>query len=180
VIMLKRTGIAVNQWSRVPPPINSGSDGGTARPAFPIAPESLALAALCLLDLATTLHWVSRHGAAEGNPLMAWFLTHGGIPAFVLAKCALLIVPLSIMEWARRRRPRFVHTILRCGIAAYIALYGFGVRHINSEMIVVAERINAAAAHPINRDELKNIVPGQTAVWHWQSDSLRQRSSAFR
>lgn len=177
MITLETTGVTTARATGSPLTDSGHND---SRPRLPVAPESLALAALCLLDLATTLLWVSRHGAAEGNPLMAWFLTHGGIPGFVLAKCALLIVPLAIMEWARRRRPRFVQAILRCGIAAYIALYGFGVRHVNNELIVTAERINAAAAHPIDKEELKKIVPGEAAVWQWQSNTLRLRSSVLQ
>lgn len=97
-----------------------------------IAPESWAMAAICLLDLATTLFWVSYRDASEGNPLMAFYLEHGGTPAFIAAKIVLCALPLLVAEWARRSRPQFVHGALRCGIVAYMALYAVGVAHVNA------------------------------------------------
>ncbi len=106
-----------------------------------IAPESYLLAALCLLDLATTVFWISYRDASEGNPLMSFYLQHGGTSVFIAAKLVLCILPLFIAEWARRTRPRFVQAALRFGIAAYFTLYGLGVMQVNS-----AEAINAAEA----------------------------------
>ncbi len=97
------------------------------------ATESFILAAVCLLDLASTLFWVAYRDASEGNPIMAYYLTHGGTHTFILAKLVLLVMPLLIAEWARLSRPRFVQTALRVGIAAYLGLYGVGVLHINSD-----------------------------------------------
>ena len=98
-----------------------------------IAPESYVLAGVCLLDLLTTLFWVSYRDAAEGNPIMAFYLHHGGTPAFIAAKVVLCAPPLFIAEWARRMRPRFVRSMLRLGIIAYLALYGAGVAQLNQE-----------------------------------------------
>ena len=98
-----------------------------------IAPESYVLAAVCLLDLLTTLFWVSYRDAVEGNPLMAFYLHHGGTPAFIAVKVALCALPLFITEWARRTRPQFVRSMLRFGIVAYLALYGAGVAQLNWE-----------------------------------------------
>ena len=96
-----------------------------------VAWESYTLAAICLLDLLTTLFWVSYRDAAEGNPLMAFYLKNGGTPAFIAAKLVLCAMPLFVAEWARRTRPRFVRSALRFGIIAYITLYGVGVVHVN-------------------------------------------------
>jgi hypothetical protein len=96
-----------------------------------IAFESYILAAICLLDLATTVFWVSYRNASEGNPLMDWYLRSGGTPAFIAVKVVLCALPLFIAEWARRTSPKFVHSMLRLGIVAYIGLYGLGVIHVN-------------------------------------------------
>lgn len=96
-----------------------------------IAFESFVLAAICLLDLLTTIFWVSYRNASEGNPLMNFYLQNGGTPAFIAAKIVLCAMPLFIAEWARRTHPRFTHSMLRLGIVAYIGLYGLGVVHVN-------------------------------------------------
>ena len=101
------------------------------RTPFVPAPESFVIAALCLLDLSSTLWWVSYREATEGNPIMAYYLTHGGTIGFALAKMVLLIMPLIIAEWARQTKPRFVRAALRVGIAGYIGAYAIGVAHIN-------------------------------------------------
>jgi hypothetical protein len=113
-----------------------------------IALESYALAAICLLDLATTLFWVSYRNAAEGNPLMAFYLHHGGVPAFIAAKLVLCAMPLFVVEWARRMRPHFAHSLLRFGIVAYLTLYVLGVVHVNHvDTINAAENSAIQAAH---------------------------------
>ena len=112
-----------------------------------IAPESYLLAAICLLDLATTVFWVSYRDASEGNPVMAFYLEQGGTPVFIAAKLMLLIPPLFIAEWARRTRPRFVHAALRFGIFAYFTLYGLGVMHVNrAEAMHAADEATLAVA----------------------------------
>ena len=112
-----------------------------------IAPESLVLAAICLLDLVTTVFWVTYRNALEGNPLMAYYLQWGGTPAFIGAKIVLCVFPLFIAEWARRTRPQFVLASLRFGIVAYITLYGMGVAHVNR-----------AEAQQIDEDSLSQIA----------------------
>jgi len=42
------------------------------------------------------------------------------------------MVPLALLEWARRRRPFFVRTMLRSAIALYIAFYGVVVWRANT------------------------------------------------
>jgi len=138
-----------------------------------LAPETCFLAALCLLDLATTCFWIKYRDAAEGNPLMAWYLQTGGTPAFVAIKIVLFALPLFVAEWARRARPQFVRAALRLGIVAYLALYGTGVAHVNQagaadaeyeRMTVLAARPpilgnGTAAAHPRPRPESPRLRP---------------------
>ncbi len=122
-----------------------------------IALESYALGAICLLDLATTLFWVSYRNAAEGNPLMAFYLQHGGLPAFIGAKLVLCAMPLFIVEWARRIRPHFAHSLLRVGIVAYVTLYGIGVAHVNQVDTINAmesEALQAAQSYPVQAASL--------------------------
>jgi hypothetical protein len=117
------------------------SGGALAWPTAVIAPESVILAAVCLLDLATTLFWVAYRDAAEANPLMAFYLDNHGFAGFIAAKMVLLAMPLVIAEWARRRSPRFVRGALRLTILAYLTLYVFGVAQINGGISVFASHI---------------------------------------
>lgn len=95
-----------------------------------IARESWLLAAVCTLDLITTIWFVQRGNASEGNPVMRFYLERGIVP-FALAKMLLFLGPLAVLEWARRRNPRFVRTMLRLGIALYVGAYGGVVWRIN-------------------------------------------------
>lgn len=124
-----------------------------------LAPESLLLAAICLLDLLTTCFWIRYREAAEGNPLMAWYLASGGTPVFVLVKFVLCALPLFVAEWARQTRPRFVQAALRLTIAAYVMSYGAGVTHLNKEQKVDAElvRVTALAARPFPPDLARSL-----------------------
>lgn len=92
--------------------------------------ESGALSGVCLADLLSTLFWVQYRGAAEGNPLMAFYLAHG-IAAFVCAKVLLCVPPLYLAEYARLRSPRFVRLSLRAAFACYLLAYAGGVMSLN-------------------------------------------------
>jgi hypothetical protein len=89
------------------------------------------LAGICLFDLLTTLWLLKYHQAAEANPLMAIFVSQG-ITAFIVAKLVLTVIPLGALEWARKRRPMFVHRALNLVIAAYLLIYVVGVVRVNS------------------------------------------------
>jgi hypothetical protein len=84
--------------------------------------EGMVLVALGAVDLATTIYVVKSLGAAEGNPIMSYYLSHS-VLAFVCAKAALCLVPIFVLEYARRTQPRLVRFAMRTGIAAYVALY---------------------------------------------------------
>lgn len=84
--------------------------------------ESILLITICLADLASTLVLLKHDVAAEGNPLMAFYLTYG-VGTFVMVKLTLVILPIFIAEWSRQYRPRFVKLMLRTAIAAYLGVY---------------------------------------------------------
>ncbi|MCC6730653.1 MAG: hypothetical protein IT208_15075 [Chthonomonadales bacterium] len=96
-----------------------------------LAKESWLLVLIGGADLVSTL-WLVRAGqAVEANPLMGYFLDRGVLP-FVAAKMVLLACPLAVLEVARRRRPRFVTSMLRLGIVLYVGFYSAVVWHTNA------------------------------------------------
>src|SRR5438105_4478450 len=78
--------------------------------AMKIARESLIIVCIGVVDLATTLYWVHTHGAQEANPLFRHYLAMGPV-WFALMKMVLLLAPVFLLEWARRRRPRFTRVM---------------------------------------------------------------------
>ncbi|MGC8667252.1 MAG: DUF5658 family protein [Chthonomonadales bacterium] len=99
-----------------------------------IAAESVVIAAIGILDLATTLIWVQHHGAQEGNPIFRYYLALGP-HWFAVGKIILLAGPIFVLEWARRRQPRFTLWASRLAIAGYLGLYGLGVLHLNPQLL---------------------------------------------
>ncbi len=95
-----------------------------------IAKETWIILAIGLADLVTTILFIRYHGAQEANPLFKRYWEMG-IAAFVGAKVAMLIGPLSVLEWARRRNPRFVSLALRSAIVGYVGMYGVGYARLN-------------------------------------------------
>ena len=75
---------------------------------------------------------------------MSYFLEFGYVP-FILAKTAMFMVPIALLEWARRRNPNFVIGTLRCGIALYLVIYTVGVYGINANRQQDQERSHYAA-----------------------------------
>jgi hypothetical protein len=107
--------------------------------------QSYALAGLCAADFISTVWLCNTHGAAEANPLMAYFLAQG-VAVFAAAKFVLTAVPITILEWARRVRPSLGLIALNTAVLGYITLYGAGLAHINRGPDVVE------AARAINED----------------------------
>ena len=95
-----------------------------------IAKETWIIMGIGVADLATTIVFIQQHGAVEANPLFKHYWEMGLI-FFIAAKMALLIAPLSLLEWARLHRPRFVSYALRSAIVAYIVMYGVGFVKLN-------------------------------------------------
>ncbi|HZT44444.1 MAG TPA: DUF5658 family protein [Chthonomonadaceae bacterium] len=96
-----------------------------------LAKETWIIAAIALADLVTTIIFIQHHGAEEANPVFSHYWNMGVWP-FILAKCICVIAPLFILEWARRRNPRFVSWALRGAIIGYIGLYGVGFMKLNA------------------------------------------------
>src|SRR6185295_10946005 len=96
-----------------------------------IAKETWVIMAIGLADLTTTILFIKHHGAEEANPLFRKYWEMG-LTAFICAKIALLIGPLSVLEWARSRRPKFVSWALRGAIVAYLVMYGIGFMRLNN------------------------------------------------
>lgn len=84
--------------------------------------ESQFLIFICLADLASTLLLLYHGHAAEGNPIMSFYLRFG-VWTFVTMKLALVFLPIFIAEWSMRYRPKFVKMMLRSAIAAYLGVY---------------------------------------------------------
>lgn len=92
--------------------------------------ESFIIIAIGAIDLVTTLWWVSTHGAEEANPLFRHYLEMG--PAiFATMKMLMLLAPVFLLEWARRRRPAFTRFAARFAIMAYVGIYAVGVSRLN-------------------------------------------------
>ncbi len=98
---------------------------------MPILWESLVLALICALDLVTTLGLMASGTAGEANPILRFYLQNGGEVCFAAAKVLLFLGPIFVLEVFRRRRPRFVQSVLRAGILLYILSYGVGVWYAN-------------------------------------------------
>ncbi len=126
-----------------------------------ISRESLLLATICVADLITTLWFVRDGNAMEANPIMRHYLELGIWP-FVVAKSAMVLGPLVILEWARTRRPRFVTSMLRLGILLYLGSYGAVVWRINQP------------------DQYDNMTPAQrVAFQRWVSSPISDREMAM-
>ena len=118
--------------ARAPPAgLHSFEGARTQGSSMKLHRQTVVIGGLCLLDLASTLWVVAHYSAAEANPLMAFCLGHG-TATFVGAKILLSLLPLMMIEWAWRRRPRFVRRAANVAIAAYLGCYILGVQRANS------------------------------------------------
>jgi len=91
-----------------------------------ISAEALIITAICMLDLATTLFWVSQGQAREGNPFMAWVLDQGHVP-FIAVKILTFAPAVAAAEWYRPHNPVLITRVLRWVIILYLAVYLGGV-----------------------------------------------------
>lgn len=115
--------------------------------------ESWAIFALCMADLALTVWLLARGLADEANPLMQHYLSYG-LGAFVGVKLLLVVAPLVIIEWGRRRRPQAVRRLARAGVYGYIGLYGLLHLGFNAPD-ALAERFEPTNYPPVNRELLR-------------------------
>ena len=127
-----------------------------------IAKESWILIAICAADLVTTIWLVCAGMAIEGNPVMGHYLDQG-IHVFIAAKVLLVAGPLIILEWARRSRPAFVHSMMRATILMYLGFYGVGVLRLNSGAVAdppptpEEHATREWAARPPTKEELAHL-----------------------
>lgn len=125
-----------------------------------VARETWIIAVLGTIDLITTIVFIRNHGAEEANPIFRFFW-HMGIPAFIAAKILLTGCPLLVLEWARKRNPRFVQMGMRTAIMGYVAMYGFGFLHLNGpganerEVMAMASKISYTTEEWERENELR-------------------------
>lgn len=121
-----------------------------------ISREAVVLMLIGMADLTLTIFLVRYRNAAEGNPLMAYYL-HQGVTDFVVAKLILCAVPLFILEYARRTRPRMVTACMRGLIAAYLGSYVTGVVQMNDVAM-------QARARTVDIGWVESPAPQYTAI----------------
>lgn len=125
-----------------------------------IAKETWMIALLGTIDLITTIVFIQHHGAEEANPIFRFFWQLG-IPAFITAKILLTGCPLLVLEWARKRNPRFVQRGMRSAIAGYVAVYGFGFLHLNGpgadnrEVMALASQVSYSMEELERENEMR-------------------------
>jgi hypothetical protein len=97
--------------------------------------QTYIVATMCGIDLATTLWFCGRRGAAEANPLMSGLLAAS--PAlFIACKIGLTAIPLTFLEWVRLRNGRLAVLALNTVIIAYLVIYVTGVLRLNGGVSV--------------------------------------------
>ena len=87
-----------------------------------ISPESAILTAICCVDMLLTLVLVQCRLATEQNPFMSACLSRG-VLFFVVVKLLSFVPFVVLVEFHRRRNPRFVRTVTRCTILLYLGIY---------------------------------------------------------
>lgn len=117
-----------------------------------IAKETWIILCIGLADLATTIVFIQNHGAQEANPLFRLYWEMG-LTVFIMAKIAMLVGPLYVLEWARKRNPRFVDWALRGAIVAYLIMYGVGFAKLNVHPEI---RETASISTPLNVPMVRN------------------------
>jgi hypothetical protein len=140
--------------------------------------QTVALAAIGIADLVTTLLFVGLANAAEANPLMAPFLERGPI-TFIQAKLTLLLAPLFVIEVARKRNPTFVRNAVNAAIVMYVGLYVVGVSHVNGSAPKYPSSIppNTQAYLDAKRKEM-GLPPGPPLTILKRAEAQRNASAA--
>lgn len=91
-----------------------------------VSDEGVLITFLCLLDLITTLYWVSQGQAREGNPVLAFYLDQGHIP-FIGVKLFMFVPSVIMAEWYRAHNPTLITRVMRWVCVGYIFIYVSGV-----------------------------------------------------
>ena len=87
-----------------------------------VLPETILMVALCTFDTLYTLFCVRAGLAEETNPFLRHTLANSNA-AFLLVKGASFLVPLTLLEFIRAHRPKFVEKAMRFGFMAYSTAY---------------------------------------------------------
>ncbi|MEP6756986.1 MAG: DUF5658 family protein [Chthonomonadales bacterium] len=132
-----------------------------------LSKQTWVLAFFCLADLITTICLLKKYGADEANPLMSMFLARG-VAAFILAKLFFTVGPISILEWAHRKKPLTGKIALNVAIVSYLCVYGAGVARINRSTLL------EEGTQRINDD------PVMDRMWASTSTHLKQLQSQCR
>jgi len=117
----RRSGVQIFRCSGDEPSVPEHLNART--PSVYVLPETTLLAVIGCVDLVSTAYLIATNQATEANPLMAGVLHIFGPRGLVAAKALLLAVPLTIAEFARKQRPRFVRNALRVAILLYLGIY---------------------------------------------------------
>ena len=96
-----------------------------------IAWEAVALSALCLADMGSTMWLVLSGVAVEANPIVGYYMSHGTW-VFAAAKVFMLVGPLIVLEWIRQQKPLFVRNMMRVGLVLYLLVYTGGILTLNT------------------------------------------------
>ncbi len=91
-----------------------------------VSDEGVLISFLCLLDLITTLYWVSQGQAREGNPVLAFYLDQGSVP-FIAVKLFMFVPSVIMAEWYRPRNPVLITRAMRWVCVGYVFIYVAGV-----------------------------------------------------
>lgn len=71
----------------------------------PVHLSTAVLLTIATFDLITTLMWLNI-GGMEGNPFFSWVANSFGAVGLVVAKMVYLVVPVSLLEFVRTKKPR--------------------------------------------------------------------------
>lgn len=122
----------------------------------PVHLSTAVLLTIATFDLITTLLWLNM-GGMEGNPFFAWVAKTGGSVGLVIAKMVYLVVPVSLLEYVRTKKPRSGEIGTWLAAILYAALY---VGHL----VQMREHFQP---QPVagTETEARRFVPAKPAPW---------------
>lgn len=89
-----------------------------------VSSETITLVCICILDLITTLYFMSCGIAYEANPMMAGVLSYG-VSAFVGVKLLSVLPFVVLIEIYRLSEPQKAKNITRGVCVVYLLLYTY-------------------------------------------------------
>lgn len=125
-----------------------------------LAIETWLLLLCGLLDLVATITLVETGRAYEGNSLMAFYLREFGIPGLCLAKLAMLLLPVGILEYARRATLLNIRLVLRLVVVGYMLVYFGGTLSMNRGYIGSWTGPYLARVFPLGQQRAQKGAPG--------------------